>query len=117
LGTDDDFVGGNMHAWVQVYILLRARIDAIAGPAEENPLIIGLIVFAVILIGAFVGYVIRQRPQIKIGAMARTKSSTPKRGEDRHEDLRCWRPVAERGVRPNGIVVTPPTFDDDLSFT
>src|SRR5262249_55976785 len=30
----------------------------------------------------------------------------------RHDGFRCWRPIVERGVRPDGVVVPPPTFDD-----
>ena len=39
------------------------------------------------------------------------------RGEYRDEDLWCRRPVAERGVRSDGVVVAPPALDDDLGFT
>ena len=38
-------------------------------------------------------------------------------GECWHEYLRGWRPVANRGMWPDGIVVTAPAFDDDLRFT
>jgi len=32
------------------------------------------------------------------------------------QDLRCRRLVAERGVRPHGIVVPPPLLDHDLGL-
>ena len=35
-------------------------------------------------------------------------------GECRHEDLRSGSLVADRGVWPDGVVVTPPALDDDL---
>ena len=38
-------------------------------------------------------------------------------GEGWHEHLRGWRPVADRGMWPNSIVVAAPAFDDDLRFT
>src|SRR5262249_47415604 len=38
-------------------------------------------------------------------------------GESGHEHLRGRRPVADRGMRANHIVVTPPTLDDDLRFS
>src|SRR5438874_1137756 len=37
-------------------------------------------------------------------------------GECWHEHLRCRSPVADRGMRPHGVVVTTPAFDDDLRF-
>src|SRR5499433_3965081 len=35
-------------------------------------------------------------------------------GESWDEHLGCWSPVADRGMRPDRVVVTAPTFDDDL---
>ena len=32
------------------------------------------------------------------------------------EGFGCWRSVAKRAVRPLGVVVTTPLFDDDLGF-
>jgi len=37
-------------------------------------------------------------------------------GERWHEHLRGRRPVADRGMRANHIVVPSPTLDDDLGF-
>lgn len=37
-------------------------------------------------------------------------------GKRRHEDFRRWSVVAERGMGPDGVVVAPPAFDDDLGF-
>src|SRR3954451_12563929 len=37
--------------------------------------------------------------------------------EGRHEHLRSWGPVAQRGMRPNRIVMASPALDDDLSFS
>ena len=37
-------------------------------------------------------------------------------GECWHEHLRCRSPVADRGMRPDGVVVTTPALDDDLRF-
>ena len=31
-----------------------------------------------------------------------------------HEHLRCWGPIAQRGMRPDRVVVTSPTLDDHL---
>lgn len=33
-----------------------------------------------------------------------------------HEHLRSWSAVADRGMRPNGVVVPAPTLDDDLGL-
>jgi hypothetical protein len=38
------------------------------------------------------------------------------RGHGRHEYLRCRWLVAQRSVRPHGVEVTPPAFDDHLGF-
>src|SRR6266446_300870 len=38
------------------------------------------------------------------------------RGEGRDKYLRCWRLVSERCVRPDRVVVPPPTLDDDLGL-
>ncbi len=37
-------------------------------------------------------------------------------GQCWHKHLRGWSPVADRGMRAHGIVVTAPAFDDDLGF-
>src|SRR2546421_563429 len=37
-------------------------------------------------------------------------------GERWHEDLRGWSPVADRGMRPDRVVVPSPTLDDDLGL-
>jgi hypothetical protein len=34
-----------------------------------------------------------------------------------HESERCWWPVAQRGVRAQGVVVLAPTLDDDPSLS
>ena len=35
-------------------------------------------------------------------------------GESWYEHLGCWSTVANRGMRPDRVVVTSPAFDDDL---
>src|SRR3954454_3271354 len=37
--------------------------------------------------------------------------------EGRHEHLGSWGPAAQRGMRPNRIVMASPALDDDLSFS
>src|SRR4051795_10042432 len=38
-------------------------------------------------------------------------------GECWHEHLRCRSAIANRGMRPDGVVVTTPAFDDDLRLS